>query len=55
MMLFFVFLAAGIARLFGIIRFGFEDPSQPIVTALEIIWAFIAIWIARAKKERKSS
>jgi hypothetical protein len=51
MMLFFVFLTAGVARLFGIIRFGFEDPSQPIVTALEIAWAFIAIWMARAKKD----
>lgn len=27
MMLFFVFLTAGVARLFGIIRFGFEDPK----------------------------
>lgn len=47
MMIFFVFLAAGIARLFGIIRFGFEDPSQPIVTALEIIWSLISVWLAR--------
>lgn len=42
MMLFFVFLTAGCARLMGIMRFGFEDPSQPIVTFLEICWAFIA-------------
>ncbi len=47
MMVFFVFLSAGIARLFGIIRFGFEDPSQPIVTILEIGWSFISLWIAR--------
>ncbi len=47
MMVFFVFLTAGIARLFGIIRFGFEDPSQPIVTLLEICWAIISLWMAR--------
>lgn len=47
MMLFFVFLSAGLARLFGIIRFGFEDPSQPIVTALEIGWAIFSLWMAR--------
>lgn len=51
MMLFFVFLSAGLARLLGIIRFGFEDPSQPIVTALEIVWSIIAIWMARSKTD----
>jgi hypothetical protein len=55
MLLFFVFLTAGIARLFGIIRFGFEDPSQPIVTGLEIIWAFIAIWMARKSATNKKA
>lgn len=50
MMLFFVFLSAGLARLFGIIRFGFEDPSQPIVTALEIGWAIFSLWMARKYK-----
>ncbi|MDZ7692120.1 MAG: DUF4345 family protein [Balneolaceae bacterium] len=47
MMIFFVFMAAGIAQLVGIIRFGFEDPSQPIVTILEISWALISVWLAR--------
>jgi hypothetical protein len=47
MMIFFVFMAAGIARLVGIIRFGFEGPSQPIVTILEIVWSLISLWIAR--------
>ena len=47
MMVFFVFIAAGIARLVGILRFGFEDPSQPIVTILEIGWSLISLWIAR--------
>lgn len=50
MMIFFVFLAAGLARLFGIIRFGFEDPSQPIVTILEIGWSLISVWLARKFK-----
>jgi hypothetical protein len=47
MMIFFVFLIAGLARLVGIIRFGFEDPSQPIVTGLEIVWSFISYWMAK--------
>lgn len=47
MMIFFVFMAAGIGRLIGIIRFGFEDPSQPIVTILEIGWSLVSLWMAR--------
>lgn len=47
MMIFFVFISTGIARLAGIIRFGFEDPSQPIVTLLEIAWSLLSLWIAR--------
>lgn len=47
MMIFFVFIAAGMGRLVGIVRFGFEDPSQPIVTILEIGWSLISLWIAR--------
>lgn len=47
MMVFFVFFAAGLARLFGIFRFGFEDPSQPIVTILEIGWSLAAYWMAK--------
>lgn len=46
-MIFFVFLTAGLARLIGMIRFGFENPSQPIVTGLEVLWAFVAIWLVR--------
>lgn len=46
MMMFFVFLAAGLARFFGIIRFGFEDPSQPIVASIEVSWSVAAWWIA---------
>lgn len=47
MMVFFVFMAAGIARIVGIIRFGFEGPSQPIVTILESCWSLISVWMAR--------
>ncbi|MDR9419235.1 DUF4345 family protein [Gracilimonas sp.] len=46
MMVFFVFMAAGLARLFGVIRFGFEGPSQPVVTVLEIGWGFLSYWLA---------
>ncbi|MDF1751581.1 MAG: DUF4345 domain-containing protein [Verrucomicrobiales bacterium] len=53
MMLFFVFLAAGSARLLGIIRFGFEDPSQPIVTFLEICWAFVAKGLSKQNGDSK--
>ena len=31
------FLAAGIFRLIGIILYGFEDPSRPIVAGIEIV------------------
>lgn len=51
MLLFFVFLSAGLARLLGIARFGFEDPSQPTVTMLEIGWSIGAILLA-ARLER---
>ncbi|TDP75242.1 DUF4345 family protein [Bradymonas sediminis] len=44
--LFFVFFTAGVARAVGIARFGFEDPSQPIVTFLEIVWGLGANWMA---------
>lgn len=53
MMLFFVFLAAGSARLLGIIRFGFEDPSQPIVTFLEICWALVAKGLSKQNGDSK--
>ena len=55
MMLFFVFLSAGLARLLGIVRFGFEDPSQPIVTALEIGWAIFSLWLARKYVSNKKA
>lgn len=55
MMVFFVFLTAGIARLFGIIRFGFEDPSQPIVTALEIVWSLVSLKLARNYESKETS
>lgn len=50
MMVFFVFLTTGLARLFGIFRFGFEDPSQPLVAALEIGWSLIAFWMANKSR-----
>ena len=47
MLSFLVFVAAGSARLVGIVRFGFEDPSQPIVTAIELAWSLVALGLAR--------
>ena len=52
MMVFLVFLYAGLARFFGIARFGFEGPSQPVVAALEIGWSLIAYWMANKMKQR---
>ncbi|WP_417589397.1 DUF4345 domain-containing protein [Owenweeksia hongkongensis] len=40
-----VFLCAGVSRLLGIILYGFEDPSQPIVTAVELAFPAFAWWI----------
>ncbi len=45
-LMFFVFFTAGLARLVGIGRYGFEDPSQPTVTALEIVWGLVALALA---------
>ncbi|MEQ8525662.1 DUF4345 domain-containing protein [Gracilimonas sp.] len=41
----FIFLSAGIARFIGILLYGFEDPSQPIVTGVEIIFSLFAWWL----------
>jgi len=49
-LLYFVFVAAGVARAVGIIRFGFEDPSQPVVAFLEIGWSIIARWMIKSEK-----
>jgi hypothetical protein len=43
----FIFLSAGIARFAGILLYGFEDPSQPIVTVVEIIFALGAWWLRK--------
>ena len=42
----FIFLCAGLARLMGIFLYGFEDPSQPIVTGVEIIFSIFAWWLS---------
>jgi hypothetical protein len=41
----FIFTCAGLARLLGIILYGFEDPSQPIVTGVEIIFSLFSWWL----------
>lgn len=45
-LVFIAFFATGLARFLGIIRFGFEGPSQPIVCALEISWSVVAYWLS---------
>lgn len=41
----FAFLAAGVARLAAIFLYGFDDPSQPSVAALEISFSLVAFWL----------
>src|SRR3970282_2538111 len=38
----FIFYAAGIARLIGIVQYGHEDPSQLIVAGIELSFAIFA-------------
>lgn len=52
MMIFIVFFTIGLARFFGVIRFGFEGFGQPVAAGIEIGWALIAYWFA--KKIRKA-
>ena len=40
-----IFLSAGIARVTGIILYGFEDSSQPVVSGIEIGFSAFAIWL----------
>lgn len=47
MSFFFAFFAAGIFRLIGIFLYGFEDPSQPIVSAIEILLPLYGLYLAR--------
>ncbi len=50
----FIFLCAGLARLLGIILYGFEDPSQPIVAGVEIIFPVMAFWLKAKLREKVS-
>lgn len=47
-----VFLTTGLCRALGLARFGFADPSQPIVTAIEIIFSLTAAWLNRSLKNQ---
>jgi hypothetical protein len=51
MCFFFAFFAAGIFRLIGIILYSFEDPSQPIVSAIEILVPLYGYYLARRIKK----
>jgi Domain of unknown function (DUF4345) len=41
------FGAAGLARLAGIVEYGFTGPSQPLVAAIELAGAVVALLLAR--------
>ena len=43
----FAFGAAGLARAWGIVEFGFTGPSQPLVAAIELAGAAAALRLAR--------
>ncbi len=47
MSFFFAFLSAGIFRVVGIIVYGFEDPSQPIVSVIEILVPLYAYYLSK--------
>jgi hypothetical protein len=47
MSFFFAFLSAGIFRLVDIIAYGVEDPSQPIVSVIEILVPLYAYYLSK--------
>ena len=46
MCFFFAFIAAGIFRVIGILLYGFEYPSQPIVSGVEIVLPLYGYYLA---------
>lgn len=50
MCFFFGFFSAGIFRLIGILLYGFEDPSQPIVSAIELLVPLYGLYLAQKVK-----
>ena len=48
------FGAAGAARLAGIAQFGFTGPSQPVVAAIELAGAVLALWLRRGARGGES-
>lgn len=49
----FAFLAAGILRVCGILAYGFEDPSQPVVAAIEILVPLYAYVLSKKLNPKK--
>jgi hypothetical protein len=53
MCFFFAFIAAGIFRIVGMALYGFEDPSQPIVSGVETVIPLYGYYLAiQVKKAR---
>jgi hypothetical protein len=46
----FTFGAAGAARVWGVLAFGFTGPSQPLVAAIELAGAAAALALARRRR-----
>ncbi len=42
-----IFGCAGAARAWGVVEYGFSDPSQPVVAGIELAAAGVAVWLAR--------
>ena len=55
MTVFLLFFMAGLSRLCALLYYGFEDPSQPIVSVVEIVFSFLAIWFRRKIKTESNS
>jgi hypothetical protein len=49
----FAFLVAGILRVCGILAYGFEDPSQPVVAAIELLVPLYAYVLSKKLNPKK--
>jgi hypothetical protein len=47
-----IFLCAGIARLIGLSQHGFDGPSQPVVSGIEISFSVFALWLRKSFVKR---
>jgi hypothetical protein len=50
-----IFGCAGLARAWGVVQYGFSDPSQPVVAGIEIVAAGAAVWLRRGLPEGRTA